>query len=52
MTVRGADVPRSRTDGFDYNQTSKSIVCYGNTYRPAVGDAVYVSYRVWKNSAG
>jgi hypothetical protein len=52
VTVRGADVPRSRSDGFDYNQASRSIVFYGNTYRPNIGDIVYVSYRVWKGSLG
>ena len=52
VTVRGQLVPRSRKDGFDYNQASKSIVFYGNTYRPKLNDTVFVSYRVWKGSVG
>jgi len=52
VTVRNTLVPRSRSNGFDYNQASRSIVFYGSTYRPNLNDTVYVSYRVWKNSLG
>jgi hypothetical protein len=52
VTVRGMNVPRSRLDGFDYNQNSKTIVFYGNTFRPKLGDQVYVSYRVWNGAVG
>lgn len=52
VNVRNVDVPRSRSDGFDYDAASKSIIFYGNTYRPKLGDNVVISYRVWKGSVG
>lgn len=52
VTVRGTLVPRSRSDGFDYDPASRSIVFYGNTYRPKIGDLVFMSYRVWEGSTG
>lgn len=52
VNVRGLDVPRSRTNGFDYDPASKSVVFYGMQYRPAIGDQVFISYRVWKGSLG
>jgi hypothetical protein len=52
VRVRGVDVPRSRSDGFDYDPASRSIVFFGNTHRPRVGDQVVVSYRVWEGSLG
>ena len=52
VTVRGVPVPRSRSDGFDYDPASKSVVFYGNTYRPQIGDLVFMSYRVWIGSLG
>lgn len=52
VTVRGVLVPRSRSDGFDYDPASRSIVFYGNTYRPQVNDLVFMSYRVWEGSIG
>ena len=52
VTVRGQLEPRSRSNGFDYNQNSRSIVFYGSTYRPNINDTIYVSYRVWKGSIG
>lgn len=48
VRVRGRDVPRSRTDGFDYDGASRSIIIYGPSYRPAMGDEVVVSYRLWQ----
>ncbi len=48
VRVRGRDVPRSRSSGFDYDGASRSIVIYGDTYRPNMGDEVVVSYRVWQ----
>ncbi len=50
VNVRNTDVPRSRLDGFDYDPVSKAIVFYGSTYRPQIGDQVYISYRVWAGS--
>jgi hypothetical protein len=52
VNVRGMDVPRSRSEGFDYDPVSKSVVFYGTMYRPKMGDAVIVSYRVWQGSLG
>lgn len=52
VTIRGLDVPRSRQNGFDYDPVNKTVVFYGNQYRPAIGDEVYISYRVWKGSLG
>jgi hypothetical protein len=40
------EVPRSKTNGFDYDPVSNSIFFRGSS-RPAVGDRVTVSYRVW-----
>jgi len=52
VRLRGSDVPRSRAEGFDYDAVSKSVIFYGNTYRPKEGDEVVVSYRVWAGSVG
>lgn len=52
VNVRGIDVPRSKSNGFDYDPVSKSVVFYGTQYRPAIGDQVFISYRVWKGSLG
>ncbi len=41
-------VPRSKQDGFDYDPVSNSVFFRGTTYRPAAGDRVTVSYRVWQ----
>jgi hypothetical protein len=48
VRVRGVDVPRSRDQGFDYDQASRAIVFYGDRYRPAMGAEVVISYRVWQ----
>jgi hypothetical protein len=40
-------VPRSKQDGFDYDPVSNSIFFRGQTHRPARGDRVTISYRVW-----
>jgi hypothetical protein len=52
VRVRGVDVPRSRRDGFDYDQASNTIVFRGATYRPAMGDEVVISYRLWQPCPG
>ena len=46
--VRGVDVPRSRSNGVDYDSVSNAGVFYGATYRPAMGNEVVISYRVWQ----
>jgi hypothetical protein len=48
VRVRGVDVPRSRSNGFDYDSVSNAVVFYGATYRPATGNEVVISYRVWQ----
>ena len=40
-------VPRSKQSGFDYDPVSNTIFFRGQQYRPAVGDAVTISYRVF-----
>ncbi|MEE2902783.1 MAG: hypothetical protein VYC39_10655 [Myxococcota bacterium] len=40
-------VPRSKEQGFDYDPVSNTIFFRGTTYRPAVGDSVTVSYRLY-----
>jgi hypothetical protein len=52
VRVRNRDVPRSRSDGFDYDQASNAVVFRGATYRPAMGDEVVISYRVWQPCPG
>lgn len=52
VNVRGVDVPRSRSNGFDYDPASKAVVFYGSMYRPQLNDSVIISYRVWKGSIG
>lgn len=48
VRVRGMDVPRSRSEGFDYDGVFRAIVFYGERYRPRMGDEVVASYRVWQ----
>jgi hypothetical protein len=45
--VNGRLVPRSRLDGFDYEERSRALVFRGATYRPAIGDDVRTAYFVW-----
>lgn len=52
VNVRGKLVPRSRSNGFDYDPRAKTLVFYGTTYRPTAGDPVYVSYRAWSGVSG
>jgi hypothetical protein len=52
VRVHGMDIPRSRSNGFDYDPASRSIVFFGSMYRPAMGDEVVISYRVWEGSLG
>jgi hypothetical protein len=47
VTVRGVAVPRSRTNGFDYDPVARAVVFYGTQYRPMEGDPVVISYRRW-----
>jgi len=48
VRVRGQEVPRSRVDGFDYDSAANSVVFFGTTHRPRMGDEVVISYRVWQ----
>jgi len=47
VSVRGVNVPRSRSNGFDYDPVARAVVFFGTQYRPMTGDAVVVSYRRW-----
>lgn len=42
----GRAIPRSRTNGFDYDAVRNTIVFYGDA-RPKDGDEVIIGYRVW-----
>ncbi len=50
VTVRGVSVPRSRTNGFDYDPVARAVVFFGTQYRPMMGDPVVISYRRWTAS--
>lgn len=52
VNIGGIDVPRSRSNGFDYDPVSKSVVFYGSQFRPDIGAQVFISYRVWTGSVG
>ncbi len=39
--------PRSRADGFDWNQEARTLVFRGNTYRPRRGQSVRSAYFWW-----
>ena len=52
VNVNGVDVPRSRSNGFDYAPAAKTLIFYGSQYRPQTGQSVYISYRVWAGSIG
>jgi hypothetical protein len=41
------EVPRSLSDGFDYDASSNTIFFRGQSFRPNIGDVVTVSYRLW-----
>lgn len=46
-----ADVPRSRTNGFDFDGTAQTLVFYGDC-RPTNGAQIAVSYRYWEDLTG
>ncbi len=43
---QGRAIPRSRTDGFDYDAVQNSVIFYGSA-RPQDGDEVVIGYRRW-----
>jgi hypothetical protein len=45
--VDGRLVPRSRADGFDYEERSHALVFRGPTFRPRPGQQVRTAYFVW-----
>ncbi len=45
--VGGSLAPRSRIDGFDYEDGSRSLIFRGARYRPMVGQDVRTAYFVW-----
>lgn len=45
--VGGSLAPRSRVDGFDYEDGSHSLIFRGARYRPMVGQDVRAAYFVW-----
>lgn len=40
-------VPRSRSDGFDYDNSARSVVFRGNTFRPRPGQTLRAAYFYW-----
>ena len=51
VRVARLSAPRSRADGFDYEEASRALVFRGATYRPRVGDLVRAGYLVWCDPA-
>ncbi len=47
VRVDGRLVPRSRADGFDYEERAHALVFRGASYRPATGQEVRAAYFVW-----
>lgn len=47
VAVEQSLVPRSRADGFDWDQDARAIVFRGTTYRPRRGQAVRAAYFLW-----
>lgn len=47
--VASRNVPRSRADGFDYEDRANSLVFRGATYRPMIGDQVRAAYFYWRD---
>ncbi len=45
-TSMAAVVPRSRTNGWDYDPAANKIIFYGDA-RPSAGEAVVIGYRRW-----
>lgn len=45
--VGGTLVPRSRQDGFDYEDRARALVFRGVRYRPMIGQDVRTAYFVW-----
>lgn len=48
VRVDSALAPRSRADGFDYDDAARTILFRGNTYRPRRGQAVRAAYFRWR----
>ena len=46
-TCNTADVPRSRSNGFDYDSVARKIAFFGNCLPSATGKKIAVSYRYW-----
>jgi hypothetical protein len=47
VAVEQTLVPRSRADGFDWNQDARAIVFRGSSFRPRRGQAVRAAYFLW-----
>jgi len=45
------NVPRDRTNGWDFDAASRRIVFYGNCIPNAVGKKIAVSYRFWNDGS-
>jgi len=48
VRVDSALTPRSRADGFDYDDAARTILFRGTTYRPRRGQAVRAAYFRWR----
>jgi hypothetical protein len=50
-TCNTADVPRDRTNGFDFDSASRRINFFGNCIPNAAGHKIAVSYRFWNDGS-
>lgn len=48
VRVDGAVVPRSRAEGFDYQDSARTLVFRGAQYRPRLGATVRAAYFLWQ----
>jgi hypothetical protein len=48
VAVEESLVPRSRDDGFDWDQDARAVVFRGSTHRPRRGETVRAAYFFWR----
>jgi hypothetical protein len=50
-TCTTSDVPRDRSNGFDFDSATRKIVFFGNCIPNAAGHKIAVSYRFWNDGS-
>ena len=50
-TCNTSDVPRDRSNGFDFDSASRRVVFFGNCIPNAAGHKIAVSYRFWNDAS-